>query len=138
VSVYPQLEIENSHRSVARGVARPGPNLFLPLEVGRTFGRMTLVGEVGYQYMSRQESEWVAGVLGALEVSKAFELLAEMRSVSETFLSGGDVIVNVGLQHELGSRVKLLASVGTGLRSGPDTTRFVAYLGIQLLVGEKK
>jgi hypothetical protein len=43
----------------------------------------------------------------------------------------------MGLRQALGSRVKLLASAGTGLRSGPDTTRFTAYLGIQFMLGDK-
>jgi len=39
MSVYPQLQAENSTGSVARGLANPGPNLFLPVEMGATSGR---------------------------------------------------------------------------------------------------
>ena len=38
MSVYPQLQVENSTGSVARGIAQPGPNLFLPIEISREFG----------------------------------------------------------------------------------------------------
>jgi hypothetical protein len=138
VSVYPQLELQNSHRSVARGIADPGPNLLLPIEVARSFGPLSFVVEVGYQYSSGQPNQWIGGILGAFEVSKGLEVLAELSNISETVLGADDVIVNVGLRQELGPRVKLLASAGTGLRNGPDTTRFVGYLGIQLLLGEKK
>ena len=79
----------------------------------------------------------MVGVLGALEVSDALELIAEVRSFSEKFLNRGDVVVNVGLRRALGSRMKLLASVGTGFTNGPDTTSFVAYLGVQVVFGEK-
>ena len=34
--------------------------------------------------------------------------------------------------------MKLLASVGTGLSSGPETTSFIAYLGVQVVLGEEK
>jgi len=138
VSVYPQLELQNSHRSVTRGSAEPDPNLFLPIEIGRAIGPVRLIAEVGYQYSRGQENEWMAGILGALEVSKTLELLAEMRSISKTFLSGGDVIGNVGFRQELGARVKLMASAGTGLRGGPDATYFIGYIGIQLSLGDKK
>ena len=137
MSVYPQLQTENSTGSVGRGLANPGPSLFLPVEIGREFGKAKLIGEVGYQYFRTQENEWVVGLLGALEVSDRLELLAEVRSFSEKFLNRGDVILNIGLRQALGSRVKLLASVGTGLTNGPDTTSFIAYLGIQLMLGEK-
>lgn len=138
VSVYPQLELQISHRSVTRGAPEPDPNLFLPIEIGRAIGPVRLIAEVGYQYSRGQENEWIAGILGALEVSKTLELLAEMRSISKTFLSGGDVIANVGLRQELGARAKLLASAGTGLRGGPDATHFIGYIGIQLSLGDKK
>jgi hypothetical protein len=138
VSVYPQLELQNSHRSVTRGAPEPDPNLFLPIEIGRAIGPVRLIAEVGYQYSKGQDNEWTTGILGALEVSKALELLAELRSTSKTILSGGDLIGNVGLRQEIGARMKLLASAGTGLRGGPDATRFIGYIGIQLSLGDKK
>jgi hypothetical protein len=137
MSVYPQLQVENFTGSVARGIAEPGPNLFLPVEISHDFGKTKLVGEVGYQYFRAQENQWVVGVLGALEVSDTLELLAEVRSYSEKFLNGGDVILNAGMRLALSSKVKLLASAGTGLTNGPGTTTFIAYLGVQLLLGEK-
>jgi hypothetical protein len=137
MSVYPQLQVENSTRSLARGITESGPNLFLPVEIAHDFGKTRLVGEVGYQYFRAQPHEWVVGVLGALEVSDALELLIEVRSGSEKFLNRGDVVVNLGLRRALSSRVKLLASVGSGLTNGPVTTTFIAYLGFQVLLGEK-
>ena len=136
MSVYPQLQVENSSRSVARGIAEPGPNLFLPLEVSRDFGKAKLVGEFGYQYFRTLENEWVVGLLGALEVSDALELLAEVRSVNTKLLNRGDVVGNLGLRRAFSSRVKLLASVGTGLTNGPQTTTFMAYLGVQLVLAK--
>jgi hypothetical protein len=136
MSVYPQLDLVNSNPSVRRGVAEPGPNLLLPIEVAHAFGSFTLVSEIGYQYWSEQPNEWVAGLLGAIEVTKQLELMAELRSISEHFLSGGDLIVNVGLRREIVGHLKLLAAAGTGLRSGADTTRFVGYLGFQFFTGQ--
>jgi hypothetical protein len=66
------------------------------------------------------------------------ELLAEVRNFSDKFLNRGDLIVNVGLRQALGSRFKLLAAVGTGLTNSPGATSFIAYLGIQMLLGEDK
>src|SRR5882672_348884 len=57
MSVYPQLQVENSTGSVARGIAEPGPNLFLPLEVGYNFGKTRVIGELGYQYFHAKDNE---------------------------------------------------------------------------------
>jgi hypothetical protein len=46
-------------------------------------------------------------------------------------LSGGDLIVNVGLRQQLVGHLKLIAAAGTGLRNGADTTQFVGCLGFQ-------
>ena len=136
VSVYPQLDIVNSNRSVRRGVAEPGPNLLLPVEIAHAVGSITLVSEIGYQYSSEQPNEWVAGFLGAVEVTKQLELMAEIRSISEHFLNGGDLIANVGLRQQIVGHLKLIAAAGTGLRNGPETTRFVGYLGFQFFTGQ--
>ena len=137
MSVYPQLEVENFTGSVSRGLAEPGPNLFLPLEVSRSFGAATLVGEVGYQYLRAGPDEWVVGMLGAMQVSEALEVIAEVRSTAEKFLDGGDVVASVGLRQALNPKLKLTAAVGTGLRNGTDSTTFLAYLGIQIVLGKK-
>jgi len=137
MSVYPQLQVENSPGSAARGIAEPGPNLFLPLEVGHDFGKTKLIGEFGYQYFRVRENEWVIGLLGVREMSDVLELMAEVRSFNQNLLNHGDVVVNMGLRQALSPKVKLLASVGTGLTNNPDTPTFIAYLGVQLVLGEK-
>ena len=137
MSVYPQLQVQNSAGSVARGIAEPGPNLLVPVQLGYDFGKTKIIGDIGYQYFHAREHEWVVGLLGALQVCEALELMAEVRSFSKDFMNRGDVVVNVGLRQTLIPRVRLLASVGTGLTNGPDTPTFIAYLGVQLVLGEK-
>jgi len=136
MSVYPQLTVENSTGSVARGIAAPAPNLLLPVEVSRDFGRLTMVGEIGYEYLRAEENQWILGILGALHVSDSLELLSEVRITGSKLLSQSDVILNVGLRREIAPHLKLLASAGTGLNNGPDRTSFIAYLGIQVILGE--
>ena len=138
MSVYPQLQLENGTGSVARGIAEPGPNLFLPVQVARAFGKTKWVGEVGYQTLRGQRNEWVAGVLGARQLTDTLELLAEVRSGSQNFRNRGDLVVNAGLRQSISDRFRLLASVGTGVSSGPEATSLIAYLGIQVVLGEEK
>jgi hypothetical protein len=136
ISTYPQLELQNSSRAVRRSIAQPGPNLFLPIEVAHSFGSLAMVGEVGYQYSTDSPNQWIAGILGAYEVTKKLELLAEVHSASQAILSGGDLVLNLGLRFEVTSKIKILAAAGTGLHDGPDTTRFVGYLGFQYVTAK--
>ena len=137
MSVYPQVELENFTGSVSRGIAEPGPNLFLPFEIGRDFGKVKLAGELGYQYLHAQDNEWVVGVLGAVQASENLEFMAEVRNTSDKLLNGGDVIGNVGLRQVLSPKLKLVASVGTGLNNRTDATTFTTYIGVQIVLGKK-
>jgi hypothetical protein len=137
VSTYPQLNFVNSSGAVNRGLAERGTNLFLPVEVSHTFGRVSLDGEVGYQYLSSDRNQWEVGVVGAVDVTDKLELLTELHGSSETFLSRGDVIVDPGLRFKLRRHFTLLAAAGTGLRGAPGTTRLVAYLGFQWLSADE-
>jgi hypothetical protein len=138
MSMYPQLEVENSTGSVARGIANPAPNLLLPFEISRDLGRLRLVGELGYRFLRSDENEWVYGILGSLLVSHDLEFMAEARTSGHKLLSHGDLVFNLGLRKGLGSRLTLLASVGTGLNNWPASPSFVAYLGIQLVLGKER
>jgi hypothetical protein len=138
MSVYPQHEFENATNSVQRGVAEPAANFLLPIEISRSFGRVALVGEVGYQWLHDSPDEWVYGVLGAFQASDNLQLLAEIHGTATSGLNGWDPLINVGLRRNLDDRFKLLASIGTGLTSGAESMRLIAYLGIQLLLGKEK
>ena len=98
MSVYPQLQLENGTGSVARGIAEPGPNLFLPVQVARAFGKTKWVGEVGYQTLRGQRNEWVAGVLGARPLTATLDRMAAVRSVSQNFRNSGELSLHAGLR----------------------------------------
>jgi hypothetical protein len=137
-SVYPQYEFENGTKSVERGVAEPGPNFLLPVEVSRSFGEVTLVAEVAYQFLHAEGDEWIYGALAAFQATEDLELLAELHGSTTTHFTNWDPVLNVGLRRELGERFKLLASLGTGLSNDPERTRLVAYVGVQVLLGKER
>src|SRR5581483_7788096 len=47
LSVYPQIEFSDPTGARWRGLVDAGPNLWLPLEVSRSFGALRVVGDVG-------------------------------------------------------------------------------------------
>ena len=137
VSVYPQYEFGNGTNSVERGIAEPGPNFLLPVEVSRSFGRVAVVAEAGHEFLHHANDEWIYGLLGALQPTDNLELMAEIHGSAESGWGNSNSLVNVGLRERVTDQLKLLASVGTGLDNGPDSTRLIAYLGIQLLLGQR-
>ena len=136
-SLHPQLEFENSRRAVAKEVAEPGPNTLLPLQASLPLGPLRLVGEVGYRFQREAHDELVYGLLTAMELSGQFEIIAELYATAPRGGGRTDSIVQVGLRRSIAERMRLLASVGTGLGNDVERTRFLAYLGIQLLLGKE-
>ncbi|MGE0705967.1 MAG: hypothetical protein AB7P22_18755 [Vicinamibacterales bacterium] len=137
MSLYPQYQFDNGTGSVARGVAEPGPNLLLPIELSRSFGRAAVVGEFGHQSLHDAPDEWVYRLLGALQASDTLELLAELDGTTTSGRRDADVLINIGLRRRLGDQLKLLASAGSSLSNRPGSTHLIAYLGIQLLLGRE-
>jgi len=137
-SVYPQLEVENPTHSVQRGIAAPAPSLLVPLEISKRFGSIQLVAEFGRVLLRDEPDRWLFGLLAASAVNEDTELLAELHGSFASGLSKADTVLNIGLRQRLTHKLRLLAAAGPGINHGSDSTRFVAYLGIQLLLGSGK
>jgi len=135
ISVYPQYEFENSEQSVRRGIADPGPNLLLPVQISHPFGPLQLVGEAGYEFVHEANDILIYGLLVSVEISEQSDLLAEVHG-NRSRDGGSESVINLGMRRSLTDRVRLLASAGTGLGDGPERVRLLAYLGIQLLLGK--
>jgi hypothetical protein len=130
-SVYPQVELNASGASARRGVVEEGTTVLVPIELGRSFGRLDAAAEVGYQFVQYQEDQWVAGLAASYHLSKRLELAAELRAVSDQDFQQNDVFFNVGARWEFAEGRMLLASLGRSLRDLPDSANLMVYLGVR-------
>jgi hypothetical protein len=131
-SVYPQLEFNTDHGSVAKGLVEPGHQLLLPTEITLELRHVEINGELGRNFREHGEDGWVYGVSTEANVTRRLELLAELhgeRRGSEPT----ELIVNVGGRQKLTRHLILMLAVGRAVHGVPDERpRLLLYAGLQL------
>jgi hypothetical protein len=132
LSVYPQLLMNLSPSSSARGLTTDNSELFLPAEMSTVFGKFTLDTEVGRNFVQRESGAWIAGVIVAHPCGPDLQCGFELHGVLiERQL---DPLVNFGVHWQFAKHVILLAALGRDFGSGAESGRgFLFYFGFQLL-----
>lgn len=130
-SVYPQIEFNTDHASVAKGLVGDGHQLLLPTEITLELGHFEIDGEVGRDFAAKSERGWVYGVSTEAGVTRRLELIGELHGERR----GGqptELIVNVGGRQKLTRQVILMAAVGRAVRGAPDERpRLLVFAGLQ-------
>jgi hypothetical protein len=149
LGTYPQASINNPTSSVRRGIVEPGPQYYLPIEATAQIGPVSLNGEVGrWIGNAHQPSQWGRGLIAGHQFNERTEFYAELYDLQDA-----NRIDHIPKQRELtldfGGRQSLdknnhVRLLFTGGRAIQDVTRtngepsWIAYLGIQLLLGPKE
>jgi hypothetical protein len=131
ISTYPQLELNNPTSSVTRGVAEPGKRLFLPVELTKSWGKIGLNGEVGYEIAQDQPDGWTYGLAAGYDVSTS-EVLGECSASSPADLAETAILCSVGARHRIARSLTGLIAVGhrvAGTMAQQPSWR--CYLGLQ-------
>jgi hypothetical protein len=143
-SIYPQLELNNPTRSVARGIAEPAPQLLLPLEGNVRIGWLRMSGEVGYRFASKGvPNSWIRGVVAGHEFKKDTELYLEVYDQQDVRGPAGtprfrESTVGIGGRLPIDRRqsLRLIGMAGHGLVQATPANgqpSWIAYVGIQFL-----
>lgn len=131
-SVYPQLEFNTDHGSVAKGLVEDGRQLLLPTEITLELGHFEVNGEIGRNFVEHGQDGWIYGISTEAGITRRLELLAELhgeRRGSEPT----ELIVNVGGRQKLTRQLILMLAVGRAVRGAPDERpRLLLYAGLQL------
>ena len=149
LSIYPQLLLNQPTRSVARGIAEPAPQLFLPLEASATYGWLRMSGEIGYWLAGKDvPNARVLGGVAGHEFKKDTELYLEafsqrdlqttagMEKLSETTISVGGRVPIVR-----GHWLRLIGMGGHSLvRATPSNGQpgWIAFVGLQFLSDRRR
>ena len=132
VSVYPQLEFNYLGSSVDTGLASPGLQLLLPVQVARQFGPWGVNFEAGYNLVEEDEDEIIYGLAVSYEVSEALELLGEIHGAADQEFEEDELVFNLGARARLDDDITLLLAAGRSLRESNDTEpQFQVYVGLQ-------
>jgi hypothetical protein len=133
-SVYPQLEINTSRASAAKGLADEGRQLLLPSELTIEAFHVEINGEVGRNIVESGHDTWVYGLSTEGHVVPRLELVAELHG--ERRAEGPtELIANIGGREKLTRQVILMLAVGRAVRGVPeDRPRLLVYAGLQFNV----
>ena len=149
LSMYPQILLNNPTRSVARDIAEPGPQVFVPLEANANYGWIRISGEVGYWFTSKDvPNSWTQGIVAGHEFRPDTELYLELHDQRAVRVAAGSQKfreTTLGL----GGRIPIvkghwLRLIGMGGHDLVSPTRangqptWVAYVGLQFLSDRRR
>ena len=133
MSVYPQLEFNNSHSSVDRGLVDKGMGFILPIQLQKSWGAISLNPELGYVFREYNEHEWIYGLAMGYQASSDLELLAEISGTTGQDFEDDELVFNLGARCELSETYTLLVAAGRSFRSAASgEPEFLLFTGIQL------
>lgn len=131
ISTYPQYSKSPLASSVRRGIASAGHQLYLPFELSTEFGGVGVVAELGKSFNSGAPNAWSGGIVLTRGCGEGQECMAELHQTS--FQSGGQTLVNFGLNRKLDESASLIMAVGREFGGAADDRRqYLVYAGIQL------
>jgi hypothetical protein len=134
MSMYPRILFNIAQSSVRRGLSDPGTRFQIPFQVARKFGPFGLDCEFGPLASTVGRSEFLSGIVGAVEVSKKTSIMAEVHATSRMNFDQQTVTLNVGWRHAISEHSIWIASVGHEVRSpADDQLALIGYCGVQLL-----
>lgn len=136
ISTYPQMSfnVPGPQRLVDSGT-----QLLLPVEFSRNFGKLTADLEAGCTLRQNGGNELLFGMAVGYEASKRLELLGELHSVPIINFSANESVFQLGGRQRLSEHYVLLFAAGRGVPgSTGNEPGFIAYVGLQILLGRAK
>ncbi|MBZ5570316.1 MAG: hypothetical protein LAO09_00375 [Acidobacteriia bacterium] len=130
VSTYPQFTFNNPTTSVRQGLADDGWQMFLPLECSKTFRKLQVDGEAGYNLQRKRPDELWLGLVAAVHPLARVELLGELHSIGSRHFSENESVFDLGSRIKLTRLNTLLFAAGRSL-PGSVAVRFFTYAGVQ-------
>jgi hypothetical protein len=156
ISTYPQIFLDNSTRSVPRGLVSPGPQFYLPVEINGRIGPVRFDGEVGYNFGNHAVPQsWGRGLLVGHEFTDRTEVYLEFYDQQDAnrLAAGqgiGEFVTGQSKQRQitlgLGGRealnhaktINLLLMGGRAIQkvtADNSEPSWIAYVGFQILLG---
>jgi len=133
ISLYPQVEFNNSRYASRRGLADSGVQGFLPIEIIHPIGPVSLNLELGPNFRSAESHQMVFGLAAGYHASDKLELIGELHDVSARSFRDNEFLFNIGFRRQLTRMYSLLFAAGRSLPgSSNQEPRFVVYAGMQL------
>jgi hypothetical protein len=135
ISTFPQAFINNPDDSVRRGITSESNSFLLPFEFAKKVGPVDVNFELGYNFVHKGPSGWLAGIVVGHQFTSKLELDAEFYSQSTYNPYASQPTIDAGMRYRLHNPIILLLMAGRSVEdAGPTQPYFVGYFGVQLLL----
>jgi hypothetical protein len=132
MSMFPRVIFNISSSAARRGLSEDGTRFQIPFQFAKEFHGFDLDLEWGPLVSTVGPSQWLYGVVIAVDVSKTAAIMAELHGTSRTNFSDDELAVNVGIRQKLTEHSIFIGSLGHELRS-TEARALIGYAGIQLV-----
>jgi hypothetical protein len=132
MSMFPRVIFNISQSAARRGLAEDGTRFQIPFQFAKAFPGFDVDLEWGPLVSTVGPSEWLYGIVVAVDVSKTTAVMAELHGTSRTNFSDDELAVNFGIRQKLNEHCIFIGSLGHELRS-PEARALIGYAGVQLL-----
>lgn len=135
LSMYPRFTfVDPGSDSDRRGTADPSSTFLLPFEVRRNFGVLSVNMDFGHTFSAAEDDRgWMGGLCVGREVTKGWELDAEVHLTSSDGLERTEAVLNLGSRYDFSEHATLLLALGRDAHNslGPRIS-LLTYVGIQV------
>lgn len=137
ISTFPMYETAGSASAQRAGIAVDGPRLFLPVEVGKKVGPLSVNFEAGTYVPWHGDHEHIIGLVVGHQFSPGFDLAAELYDDHVRSSAPDVTTLDIGGRYKLHRGFNLLFMAGRSIRgNSPGQVEFMGYLGVQILLSD--
>jgi hypothetical protein len=137
ISTFPMYETAGSASAQRQGLAVDGPRLFLPLEVAKKVGPLSVNFEAGSYVPWHGEHEHIIGLVVGHQFSPGFDLDAELYDDHVRSTAPDATTLDVGGRYKLHRGFNLLFMAGRSIRgNSAGQVEFMGYFGVQILLSD--
>jgi hypothetical protein len=137
ISTFPQLQTQGSPRSARSGIAADATRFFLPVEITKSFSKVSLDFEAGYffSWSSNSHPERILGFAAGHDFTPKLELVGEVYNDRVLGALPHDTTWDVGGRYHFSKAVILLFMAGRSFSSNTSgQPNFYGYIGVQILL----
>ncbi|MGA8144244.1 MAG: hypothetical protein WB987_10180 [Candidatus Acidiferrales bacterium] len=135
ISTFPQFEVAGPSGSVKNGVADGSTRFLLPVEITKTFSKISLDFEAGYFFAWDSHPERILGFAASRQFTPRLELIGEIYNDRAMGALPHDTTFDAGGRYRLGKGFILLFMAGRSFSSNTSgQPNFMSYLGLQILL----
>jgi hypothetical protein len=137
ISTFPMYQTAGSASAQRAGIAVDGPRLFLPLEIAKKVGPLSVDLEVGAYVPWHGDHEHILGLVVGHQLTPRLDLDAELYDDHVRSAAPDVTTLDVGGRYKLHRGFNLLFMAGRSLNgNSPGQVEFMGYLGIQILLSD--